>query len=229
MTLELARAASGRPAPLSLSQIVWLKPVSAATGAVARVDFDGEAFRLLTGDAAAEVLHAQGRVGGTPDPATAIDLDAIRARCPQSRSPAWLYDTFAALGMDYGPAFRSVTQLACGRDEVLARLVLPSAARSASHNFVLHPSMIDGALQACLALYGEAKDGGTAVPFALERVDIFAPTTNEMCAHIRARPASGSVRKIDIDLADDNGAVAVRIIGFSVRMLPGKTAPRAIE
>jgi amino acid adenylation domain-containing protein len=227
MTLELARAASGRPAPLSLSQIVWLKPVSAATGGVACVVLEGEAFRLLTGDGAAEVLHAQGRVSGAPDPATAIDLNAIRARCPRSRSPTWLYDMFAALGMEYGPAFRSLTQLACGRDEVLARLSLPFADRSASHDFVLHPSMIDGALQACLALFGEAKDGGTAMPFALERVDIFASTTTEMWAHVRGRPAAGSVRKIDIDLADGNGAVVVRIIGFSVRMLPGKTSPRA--
>ncbi len=89
--------------------------------------------------------------------------------------------------------------------------------------------MIDGALQACLALYGEAQDGGTAMPFALERVDIFASTTNEMWAHIRSRPAAGSVRKIDIDLADDTGVVVVRIVGFSVRMLPGKAAPQPHE
>lgn len=226
MTLELARAASSRPAPLSLKEIVWLKPVGAAADAQVRVAFDGEAFRLLTGDASAEVSHAQGRLGDAPDPAPMIDLDAIRARCERSRSPAWLYDTFASLGMQYGPAFRPVTQLACGHDEVLARLDLPAEGCNTGREFLVHPSMIDGALQACLALYDEANDGSTAVPFALERVEIFAPTTREMWAHVRARSAAGSVRKIDIDLADETGAVAVRLIGFSVRMLRGKATPR---
>ena len=231
MTLELARAASGRPAPLSLGEIVWLKPVSAAADAAARLvlDANGTTFRLLTGNGGSEILHAQGKLRAAPTPAARMDLGAIRARCPEPRTSDWLYAAFAALGMDYGPAFRSVTELFCGRDEVLARLVLPSAAARAGGDFVLHPSLMDGALQASLALYGEAEDGGTAVPFALDRLDMLAPTTREMWAHIRRRPATGPVQKIDIDLADADGAVRVRLAGFSVRLLPGGRPRNATE
>lgn len=85
--------------------------------------------------------------------------------------------------MHYGPAFRSVTELACGIDEVLARLALPHAAARAGGDFTLHPSVMDGALQASLALYGEQRDGGTAIPFALDRVDVLRPTARDVGAH----------------------------------------------
>jgi acyl transferase domain-containing protein len=149
----------------------------------------------------------------------------VRARCSRSRTPEWLYGAFEQLGMHYGPAFRSVTELACGVDEVLARLALPHAAARAGGDFMLHPSVMDGALQASLALYGEQIDGGTAIPFALDRVDVLRPTAREMWAHIRQRPSSGAIRKIDIDLADDSGTICVRLVGFSVRLLPARDRP----
>ncbi len=108
----------------------------------------------------------------------------------------------------------------------LARLVLPDVASRAGGDFILHPSVMDGALQASLALYGDAQDGGTAVPFALDRIDILRPTDREMWAHVRQRPATGAIRKIDIDLADDSGVVCVRLTGFSVRLIPGGDRPR---
>lgn len=227
MTLELARAASGHALPLSLGDIVWLKPVSASAGASARIAFDagGHAFRLLSGDGEAEAVHAQGKLCASAEVAGILDVAAVRARCSRSRTPEWLYGAFEQLGMHYGPAFRSVTELACGIDEVLARLALPHAAARAGGDFTLHPSVMDGALQASLALYGEQRDGGTAIPFALDRVDVLRPTAREMWAHIRQRPSSGTIRKIDIDLADDSGAICVRLVGFSVRILPARDRP----
>ncbi len=234
MTLELARVASGRGLPLSLADVVWLKPMTALAGASARIVFDAggvfgaddQAFRLLASEGGGEVLHAQGKLRAAVEPGGSLDLSGIRARCHRSRTADWLYAAYRSLGMDYGPAFRSVTQLACGSDEVLVRLVMPAAAARAGGDFALHPSVMDGALQASLALYGEAQDGATAVPFALDRVDILRPTAREMWAHVRQRPASGPIRKIDIDLADDSGAVCVRLTGFSVRLLPGDDRPR---
>jgi amino acid adenylation domain-containing protein len=225
MTFELARAASGTSAPLSFAEIVWLKPVTGAASASAEVAFhgDGGAFRLLAGPHGSMAVHAQGKRAPPPEMSAAADIDAIRARCPQSRSPAWLYDTFASLGMEYGPAFRSVVEINCGESEVLARLVLPDAAARAGGGFFLHPSLVDGALQCCLALNADAMDGSTAVPFAVDRVDIFAATQPTMWAHIRQRPAAGSVRKIDIDLVNAEGGLCIRIIGFSVRVLAGRS------
>lgn len=229
MTLELARGASGRFGPLSLAQIVWLKPVNAAKDAVARIEADEKSFRLFAGKEGNSVVSAQGRFGDVPEPVAPLDLGAIRKRCAEARSPSWLYGRYAAIGMAYGPLFRSVVQIDCGSGEILARLALPSAADQESRDFLLHPSILDGALQSCMALYAETNDGSTAVPFALDRLEVFGPTAGEMWAHARVRPGAGTLRKIDIDLSDKHGQVAVRFIGFTARVLPGKTVPRESE
>lgn len=220
MILELARqAVAGDTFPTSLQQVVWLKPVMVPPRALARVDVDEKTFRLVTNG----VTHAQGTVREVDaNGATSLDIGAIATRCTQDHAVDWLYDSFARLGLTYGPAYRSVTALRSTTNEVLARLHLPEGAAS----FGMQPAMLDGAFQACLALTAVA-NGGTAVPFSLDRLDVLGPTAARMWAHVRARQVEGTVRRIDIDLADDSGTIQVRVRGLTVRMLPESGRPAA--
>ena len=52
----------------------------------------------------------------------------------------------------YGPTHRSVTQLYHSQDQVLAELTLPKSVEDTLKDYTLHPSLMDGALQASLAL-----------------------------------------------------------------------------
>ena len=237
MSLELARLAYAQahgPAPLSLRQVVWLKPVTAGEGpSVLRVELTPEgtsqAFRLCAGSAAGSPVHVQGQVEPLAVPAPPpLAWQALAGDCPRHLTPDWLYGRYAALGLDYGPAFRVVSELQAGTDQFLARLALPAAAAS-DQPFVIHPVLLDGAFQACLALFADASgEARAALPFVVEAVHVHRPTVARMWVHGRLVAGEGAVRRIDLDLADDEGQICLQVRGFSVRLqapLPREAGP----
>ncbi|MFN3462139.1 MAG: beta-ketoacyl synthase N-terminal-like domain-containing protein, partial [Oceanibaculum sp.] len=156
-----------------------------------------------------------------------LDLPALRTRCPDELSPRWLYDSYAALGLDYGPSFQPVRELRRGRSmgeaEALVHLVLPESAQEPGEAFGLHPSLLDGAFQACIALAGgEGGEAKAALPFVLDRLELLRPLPDRagdgIWAHLRLRPGTGGVLKFDIDLADGEGRLHARLRGFTVRV-----------
>ncbi len=240
MSVELARLAhalSGGTGPetrVSLAQVVWLQPLTAGAASVeAAIAFSPEpagngvreTFQLRVG----ATVHARGLVGpGPTTDAPMLDLADLERRCSRSLTSDALYTRYAALGLAYGPAFRTVAHLSAGEGEYLARLVLPPAA-GGEGDFGIHPVLLDGAFQACLALFG-GDPGDAALPFVLESLDYFAPTPAELRVYGRLESADGgAIRRIDIDLADVTGRVCVRVRGFSVRVLPARAKPRPTE
>ena len=235
MGLELARSAfiaAGGHDPVRLENVTWRRPLELASGSVeVRLPLeDGEAgargFRLLSG---AETEHMRGSVvalpaGSAPAP---LDIAARRGNCPAVLDRDWLYASYAALGLSYGPAFRCVAEIQAGDGEALARLRLPEAARG--ETFHLHPSMLDAAFHAALGLFHGEPGGTAALPFALNRMDVFGPTDEEMWAHLREQPAADGLRRIDIDLADSAGTVRVAIRGFTLRLVRGAPSPEEIR
>lgn len=230
MGLELARQAfaKGRPfAPVALSRVVWLRPLRLPSGAVTATipltasENDACEFRLLS-EGAGNDPHMQGRIEALGETAKdRIKIDELRGRAVKTLSSQWLYDAFARLGLEYGPAFQPIQEIHVGQEGVLARLRLPRAASEG--DFGLNPSMLDGAFQAILGLFYDQGGDEAALPFALDRLEAMAPTGEEMWAHVRKTSADGGVLKLDIDLADGEGFVLVRLQGFSLRLM--KTAP----
>lgn len=229
MGLELARSAfaAGQPfAPVALRRVVWQQPLRLDAGTVtarlplSRAEDGGFAFRLLTGD----VIHMQGLIA--PLAATApvrLEVEHIQSRCPDKLSARDLYDRYARLGLEYGPTFQAVDHIQIGTDEVLARLILP--ARAAGHDFGLHPSMVDAAFQAALGLFPAEGEGGTALPFGLDVAEVLAPTTAGMWAHVRRVSSVNGIHRLDLDVADDDGIIRLRLRGFTLRVLKTQPAP----
>ncbi|MCP4273753.1 MAG: hypothetical protein GY781_17650, partial [Gammaproteobacteria bacterium] len=96
--------------------------------------------------------------------------------------------------------------------------------------YVLHPSMMDSALQSSIGLMlnnSIIEDGNGAqykltLPFALEALEILSPCTFKMYAWVRyseGSTPSDKVQKLDIDLCDEQGNLCVKIRGFSSRRL----------
>lgn len=236
LSVELARQAhvlQHGPAPLTLAQVVWQQAVTAGDGQfVMRLELldeeQGDAapsrFQLRAGSQPGGVLHVQGLIGplsGEPTPQP-LAVDSLRRRCTKPAGPDWLYERYAALGLDYGPAFRVISELQLGEDEFLAHLELPPAAGSVE-TFGIHPVLLDGAFQACLGLFAAPGDGPgearAALPFVLEKLHFYRPTCAQMWVHGRLLPGPGAVRRIDLDLADAEGRICLEVRGFSLRLL----------
>ncbi|HTD53810.1 MAG TPA: SDR family NAD(P)-dependent oxidoreductase, partial [Silvibacterium sp.] len=258
--LELAREAAVRAMPgwsaggphsvLCLKNVVWLRPFAVGTeGREIHVELEtrreGEiAFEVYSGEAgnpARHVVHSQGSVELRPGTATmkAANLGLLQARCNRATLSAdSCYAAFRENRVDYGPGHRGVVRIHVGGTrstdaEVLARLELPAEVREGSDCFVLHPSLLDSALQAALGLaYVETPAEGPkqlSLPFALDEIEIHGPCMPEMWAHLRraqTADAGESVEKLDIDLYDCTGGGLIRLRGFSSKVL-GNSASEA--
>ena len=131
---------------------------------------------------------------------------------------------FEAQGIHYGPSLRAVEVLRVGEAQVLARLALPESVCGTQSDFLLHPSLMDCALQCAMALTLMSSDleraQAASLPFALERLDILAPLPESVWVWVRRAQGSiegSAVQKLDLDWLDEGGRILVRMCGFSSR------------
>ncbi|MFJ9845110.1 amino acid adenylation domain-containing protein [Kitasatospora sp. NPDC101155] len=246
--LELARAAAAAwfDAPTAqrvrLEDVVWLRPAScgpdglelrvtvrqAVSGAEFEITAPNDGDRPCCQGRASVVEDRDG--GGEDEPDA---LEAARAGCTGAEVPAArIYELFARFGQEYGPAQRSLTGLrtgtdAAGRPQALAELRLPASADPLA-GCLLHPAVLDGALQATAGLWlgadGEAdRSAKPALPFAIERVDVRRATPARGSAWVRYRSGSGPAAArplLDVTVFDERGRVCAELSGLSTRALP---------
>ncbi|MGW4453969.1 SDR family NAD(P)-dependent oxidoreductase [Streptomyces sp. NPDC004599] len=253
--LEMARVAVARAlgqddaAAVRLTDVVWLRPAVCGPGGLTlRVRVrpsaaGGCAYEIESvGDHGETTLCGQGRAALGPDGTGAGRtqlLDRLRAACADTFHTAeGLYGLYDRMGMAYGPSQRSVTGLrtgtdAEGRPQVLAELRLPAEAEPLGAGALMHPSILDGALQATIGLWLDqgtgARSAGLALPFALDRAEPVAATTATAYAWIRHRPgpaADGGTARLDVTVLDGHGRVCVELTGLSTRLLPDPAALR---
>merc|ERR1712139_618733 len=74
-----------------------------------------------------------------------------------------LYDGFDAVGLQYGPGYRTLVQVWGGGSTALARL----RARSTHEGTQVHPADLDDALCTSGVIASSGRDGETRLPFAV--------------------------------------------------------------
>ncbi|MEV5508795.1 type I polyketide synthase [Streptomyces orinoci] len=186
-------------------------------------------------------VTARVRTLTSPCPA-AVDLARIRGRCPRAVPAADYYRAAPARGLDYGPAFQVLTGLRQGTGEILAayRHEAPGAP------YVVHPAVLDGALQAGTQLLAERLDEGQAyLPSSIAAVRVWRTPAATGSVWVRERSRTDDEVCWDLTLTDEDGNVSVcaegcrlRRVAVSMdlpvtahhtvlRALPGATAPCA--
>ncbi|MGO4773946.1 phosphoenolpyruvate carboxylase, partial [Lysobacter sp. 2RAB21] len=140
-----------------------------------------------------------------------------------------VYRQYAQVGIEYGPAHRGITGLDSGEDRVLADLALPDAlAGEDNAAYVLHPALIDSALQAAIGLGArEAMPSDPMLPFALESLCILGDCGARLHAFIRRADASSqdpAQITLDLDLCDADGNICVQMRGFCARRFDAGSA-----
>lgn len=235
--LEMARfalsEAAGAQSGMQLEHVIWAKPMAWEADSLA-VEIEvfaqdqGLGFEIRSRKGVEDELHSRGTAVLASLPETAsLDLTELRKRINrQPYTAARYYQGYRAAGIDYGPGHQGLKEVFVGDGEVLARLVLPDTVTG--EGFVLHPALLDSAIQACAGMdLGGYPDSPMPVslPFALERVDIVRPCAAGTWVWIRESALganSDRLRKLDLDLLDDQGRVCVRLRGFSSRVFEAR-------
>ncbi|UYK77835.1 SDR family NAD(P)-dependent oxidoreductase [Xanthomonas sacchari] len=242
--LEMVRAAASLAHPgqhvRGLRNVVWLRPLVVAAPVDLRVLLeqaaaDELAFRIIGMDNTQP--YCQGRVALGPSPVApaAIDLQAIRSLCDgRPLTATEYYGVFEAMGLSYGASYRGIERAFVGDDQLLADIRLPRGVDATQSDFVLHPSLLDSALQVSIGFEIAAARDVPPPPsdvapsslrlFALDSMELLAPCATEMWVWVR-RDRRHASNKLDMDLCDANGNVLARLRGITSREA-GATAQR---
>ncbi|HTV89806.1 MAG TPA: beta-ketoacyl synthase N-terminal-like domain-containing protein, partial [Stellaceae bacterium] len=155
--------------------------------------------------------HAVARlpVGGDRPPPLGCGKPAAVARRIDG---AALYRLASRLGLDYGPQFRTVCRVDVLADGAALVQFDPSAVADNNGAFLVHPTLLDGALQGLLALIADGAEDAPGVgflPWRFGRVRLAAPFGRRICsARLRLTRRGMRSAAADIVLFDD-GDVAV--------------------
>ncbi|MDQ0495501.1 polyketide synthase PksN [Paenibacillus brasilensis] len=238
--LEMARAAveqatgagEGGPTGICLKNVVWARPIVVEDGPVQLhiglfLDDHQEISYEIYGKSeeadAGIVIYSYGSAARTPvAEVPALNIKDLQTACSRSFHPAELYRIFRDMGIDYGPGHQGIEMVYAGEGLVVAKLCLPSSVSDNQSKFVLHPGMIDSALQASIGLTLGSGEIRPSLPYAIQEVEIIKNCSSIMWALIRYQAdskAGDKAQKLDIDLSDETGAICVRIKGYSSTIL----------
>ncbi|MGW0916946.1 SDR family NAD(P)-dependent oxidoreductase [Streptomyces sp. NPDC002784] len=150
--------------------------------------------------------RVRARLGSAPQP---VDVASLRQRCPQHVSAAEHYVWTERQGLGYGPAFQVLTQLWVGEGEVLAGY----EHHSDETQFIAHPALLDGALQAGVPLLmGDVLEGKIGyLPSAVGAVRAWQSPSGRGFIHVRERSRSHGEMCWDVTVMDEDGTVTIEL------------------
>ncbi len=209
---------------------------------------DGPARRvrvLSRGDDDEEwTLHAEGQVSsGAAGPLQAMppfDADGLKAGLSPVDLPAY-YRAKSAVGIDLGPAFRTLTALWARDGEALGEVALPAGQERGALD--VHPLVLDG----CFQIMGAARDpdgtgdGTTYLPFAWERLWIGDGLPDRLFCHVTMRESprdaaadagnagTPEVHAADMRLYAGSGELLGELAGFTVKRATRAALLAAVE
>ncbi|WDF48900.1 SDR family NAD(P)-dependent oxidoreductase [Paenibacillus sp. KACC 21273] len=218
----------------SLENIIWATPIRieetelAVHVALYAEDENHIQYEVYTEKGTARTIHSQGRaVKSSLIDAPELDLSHIQQSMTEEILPSTCYKQFEQMGLHYGDRLQSITSLQLGTKGVLARLNLPATLEDSFSSYLLHPSMMDGALQASIGLIFSDNTSAPIpnrprLPFALEQIRIFSACSTSMWSYIRYSEGSDpmdKVQKLDIDICHENGEICASLKGFTSKRL----------
>ena len=171
--------------------------------------------------------------------ATAVPPLATAARVADVSAETH-YAFARTLGLDYGPAFRSVASVWYRREGILGAIVTPPEISSETATALLHPAYLDGAFQllADLALRDQRETSGQRpdlpafLPVRIDRLELLQPHTEvtlALAAPADSEPRSRRSLRANFTLFDAFEApiATARGVRFQAAVIHAGTAHRA--
>ncbi|MFI5751920.1 amino acid adenylation domain-containing protein [Streptomyces sp. NPDC051644] len=173
---------------------------------------EGEGDRAV--HASGVVRSGQPRAAGPP-----VDTAALRARTRRRLDGKDCYAALAALGYDYGPAFRAIEEVWIGPGEVLARLRPPAVIGDDAARHHIHPVLLDACFQALLTTQllddgADRQTSGIRLPLSIDEVCLAPVGDQPLWVHATVTRHNGDELVGDIAVYADSGEPLGGIGGF---------------
>ncbi|WP_410511159.1 SDR family NAD(P)-dependent oxidoreductase [Paenibacillus sp. BR2-3] len=236
--LEMALSAATCSLPgttvRKITNVVWSYPIQMdndESGKPVQIRlFPGESdselgFEITSVSSGETVIHSQGNIGYAEEqskaPLESIDIAAL-SRNKARISGAQVYEKFRKHQLHLGPAFQSMTEMYAGDTEAVAFIELPAHLREDFAKYTLHPTVIDGVLEAVIGLVSSNSDheGAVALPFSFDSMEIFGPIPANCVSYVQKIESGNNSgdQAFDVVLADEQGRVLLKFTRFVLKV-----------
>jgi acyl transferase domain-containing protein/NAD(P)-dependent dehydrogenase (short-subunit alcohol dehydrogenase family) len=160
--------------------------------------------------------NASARLCQYPVPVPTLDGQHLLHLSADPAQIQQFYQTAAGIGLEYGPAFQTLTALQVQPDSVSARLVLGEAAAQEAGQYLLHPTLLDGAFQSLLALVG---NGPAYVPHSCGRLTLLQLPGAICFSHCRLLEKTARSLHCELALYNDAGVLCLLLEDLECRAI----------
>lgn len=179
---------------------------------------DGEHYliRVCSADSSASCVYAQAQIEIAADPAPENIVQPVQTHLPElwpdASGAQRFYQQYHHNGVAYGPYFRALRRVCADTDQAFAYLELDEQFQHELNEYVLHPVILDNALQ-CAGLIVGTHQQCAYLPSAMAGLTQYAALQRGMFVLLKKR---GELR-FDLKLVAPDGQVCVVCDDFRVR------------
>lgn len=148
------------------------------------------------------------------------DIESIKRRCPQIITHEECYEMFCTLGNTYGDFYKVIKEIYYSDTECVSVVEIPEEFNDEFENFLLHPGIMDGAVQSIIGMTAGMKfqKKDLSIPFSLSELEIYHPVTKKGFVHVTRNMEDGmNTNQFDLSIIDENGSVAVLMKKLMIR------------
>jgi len=161
-------------------------------------------------------LNCLGRITPPNNDSEKFTIAPIAEENPMLISAEQHYQTAAALGLKYGPAFKWISHLEVGRKQIITHLTIP---KEISSGYFIHPAIADSAYQSLIDLKNENNASVALLPVKNGKVITHgigrATTIQTTIRHIGSRSLLA-----DFHITDENNQLLAEIRDSRFRAAP---------
>jgi polyketide synthase PksL len=216
-----------------IKEIVWIHPLTFENGSqlvqtYLKQNGSGVNYMITSfNEENEQVTHSEGKIfyqNGVDHTNTVeekISIEALKAQCTAVKEGSEFYDSFTKAGFRYGPSFQTVKEFFVSDSFALAKLEISDGLKSNFDQFILHPSILDGALQTVAGLMGSLEPETPYLPFAIDELEMVRPLTHSCYAYVefadQDKHARANVKKFNIHILNRKGTLLVKVKNFYAR------------
>ncbi len=180
------------------------------------------------------IRHAAGRIllPGGRAPAPGETPRSIADRLHTNVSCESIYNRFNSVGLEYGPAFRGISDAWRSDNEALGEIRLPPGTDFDCGSYLIHPALLDACLQVIQAAHSEAPIPQIAeravMPVSLERLRLFRIPGERVFSHVTITESTAEAVTANIRIIDEKGNLLLDIKGLTCRSIEGEAAVKSL-
>ena len=229
--LEMARAAgekAGLGKNMILKDIMWVQPIILTKETfevsilIEKLD-NRVKFTICSEEQGNRVSYCEGyleKLTQEESPRT-YQVSELMQRCQQVLTREECYQgLYHEVGFEYGPAFQVTNQLRSNDDEVITDLELPEDLCQSAGSFVLHPSLLDGAIRNIAGMGHQVHDS-VHIPFALGKMIVFGSIPEHCYGYStivkETKQNENGTKRFHMSVLSEQGEEVVRIQDFTAR------------